>query len=75
MQGIVGDTKYAGLRDDVKPIAYLPIEGMGAYFELRTNSNPTALIPAVRRVVSSIDNNVPILNIATQAENDRSLHL
>ena len=66
--GIVGDTKYAGLREDVKPTAYLPIEGRGAYFELRTNSNPTALIPAVRRVVASIDNNIPILNIATQAE-------
>jgi predicted permease len=69
--GVVGDTKYAGLRDAVKPTAYIPINGdVGheAYFELRTNSNPTTLIPAVRRVLSDIDNNVPILNIATQSE-------
>lgn len=69
--GVVGDTKYADLRDDVKPIAYLPIEGNeghGAYFEVRTNSNPTTLIPAVRHILGDIDNNVPILNIATQSE-------
>jgi predicted permease len=66
--GIVGDTKYAGLRDNVKPIAYVPIEGSGAYFELRTNSDPNALIPAVRRLVAYMDSNVPILNIASQSE-------
>jgi predicted permease len=66
--GIVGDTKMAALRDDVKPIAYVPIEGNGAYFELRTNSNPKPLIPVVRRVLGDIDSNVPILTIATQSE-------
>ena len=69
--GVVGDTKYADLRDDVKPIAYLPIEGNeghGAYFELRTNSNPKTLISAVRHILSDIDSTVPILNIATQSE-------
>lgn len=30
--GIVGDTKYARLRDDVKPIAYLPLEGMSSNY-------------------------------------------
>lgn len=66
--GIVGDTKYAGLRDDVKPTAYVPIEGKGAYFEVRMNSKPAMLIPAVRRVLGDLDSNVPILNIATQSE-------
>jgi predicted permease len=66
--GIVGDTKYAGLRDDVKATAYVPMEGKVAYFELRTHSNPTASIPAVRRVLGDIDSNIPILNIATQSE-------
>lgn len=69
--GVVGDTKYADLRDDVKPIAYVPIvgnTGHGAYFELRTASDPTALIPAIRHVLSDVDSNVPILNIATQSE-------
>ena len=66
--GIVGDTKYAGLRDEIKPTAYVPIAGQGAYFEIRTNADPQILIPAVRRVLRKMDSNIPIRSIATQSE-------
>jgi predicted permease len=66
--GVVTDTKYDQLRKDVAPTAYLPDQGGGAYFELRTASNPVVLIPAVRQVVSGLDNNLPLFDIRTQSE-------
>jgi len=66
--GVAGDTKYNDLRREIHPTVYVPVTGGGAYFELRTASNPTALIPAVRKVVNDTDNNLPIFEVRTQSE-------
>jgi predicted permease len=66
--GVVGDTKYAGLRDELAPTAYIPLKGDEAHFALRTATNPQALLPAVRKVVSDLDNNLPLFDVRTQAE-------
>ena len=66
--GVVGDTKYAGLRDDIAPTAYVPLKLGEAHFALRTAISPQALLPGIRRVVSDLDNNLPIFDIRTQTE-------
>jgi ABC-type antimicrobial peptide transport system permease subunit len=66
--GVVADTKYDRLNKAIEPTAYMPVEGGEAYFEVRAASNPAGLIPAVRQVVSDRDNNLPLLDVRTQAE-------
>ena len=74
--GVVGDTKYSDLRQDVPPTIFLPIfqnlkwmdrEGT-LTFEVRTVGDPHELIPAVRHAVRSTDPNVPLSNVRTQVE-------
>jgi len=72
--GIVGDAKYYQLRDDIRSTMYMPLVVNGAYFELRTASNPASFVPAVREAVSAMDRNLPVFEIATQSEEiDQSL--
>jgi predicted permease len=66
--GVVGDTKYAGLRDEIAPTAYIPLKEGYAHFALRTAINPQALLPALRKAVSDLDNNLPIFDVRTQTE-------
>lgn len=66
--GVVGDTKYADLREEVQPTAFIPLKDGEAHFALRTALSPQALIPAVRRVVSDLDSNLPLFDVRTQTE-------
>jgi predicted permease len=66
--GVVGDTKYDQLRKAIEPTMYIPVEGGGAYFELRTASDPAVLVTAVRRLVSRLDDKVPLRDVRTQSE-------
>jgi predicted permease len=66
--GVVGDTRYAGLRDEIAPTAYIPLKGGDAHFALRTATNSQALLPAVRKVVSDLDSNLPLFDVRTQTE-------
>jgi predicted permease len=66
--GVVGDTKYAGLRDEIAPTAYITLKDGDAHFALRTAINPQALLPAVRKVVGDLDNNLPLFDVRTQTE-------
>lgn len=66
--GVVGDTKYAGLRDEIAPTAYIPLKDGAAHFALRTSLSPQALLPAVRKVESELDDNLPLFDIRTQTE-------
>jgi predicted permease len=66
--GVVGDTKYAGLRDEIAPTAYIPLKDGDAHFALRAGINPQTLLPAVRKVVSDLDDNLPVFDVRTQTE-------
>jgi len=66
--GVVGDTKYDSLRKEPEPTAFIPVKKGGAAFAVRTISNPVALIPAVRRTLGDLDNNVPMIDVMTQNE-------
>jgi predicted permease len=66
--GVVGDTRYAGLRDEIAPTAFIPLKEGDAHFALRTAINPQALLAGVRKVVSDLDNNLPLFDVRTQTE-------
>ncbi len=74
--GVVGDVRNFGLKEDVRPVAYLPmhIQDM-ARQELghmavvaRTDGDPAALTPSIRRVVNEVDGRVPITDSRTMSE-------
>ena len=72
--GIVGDAKYENLRKSVEPTAYVPLQEGAAYFAIRASTHAESLIPTVRQVVASVDDNLPLFDIRTQtATIDRSL--
>jgi predicted permease len=66
--GVVGDAKYYSLRKEVEPTLYFPMHPGGGTFEVRTASNPEALIPLIRSAVKSVDSNLPIMQLRTQQE-------
>ncbi len=69
--GVVGDTKYSDLRQDIFATMYEPQGGFGfpsVSFELRTAADPQALVPAIRRTVAQLNPNLPLFNIRTESE-------
>jgi len=72
--GIVGDTKFRSLRSEIAPTLFVPAGGGEAVFEIRTAVDPRTIIPAVRSVVSQLDNNLPLFSMKTESEQiERSL--
>jgi predicted permease len=66
--GIVGDAKYDDLRKSVEPTAYIPLQEGAAHFAIRASIQAEALIPTVRQVVASFDDNLPLFDVRTQTE-------
>ena len=69
--GIVRDIKYNALREPAPPTQYVPYaqSPLGAMaFEVRTATDPTIPMPAIREAVRQVDSNLPILDMATQME-------
>jgi putative ABC transport system permease protein len=66
--GVVRDVKSAGLQAESEPTYYLPatqapLQDMTLL--VRTTTEPTSIVPALRQAVWSIDPNQPISNVAT----------
>ena len=66
--GIVGDGKYDNLRKSVEPTAYVPLQEGAAHFAIRASIQAEALVPTVRQVVASFDENLPLFAVRTQTE-------
>jgi predicted permease len=66
--GVVEDAKYFSLREEVEPTIYFPMLAGDATFEVRTASDPKALLPSIRSAVKSVDSNLPIYHLMTQTE-------
>ena len=66
--GVVRNAKYDSLQDENAPTAYVPLDTGGATFALRTTLPPTAFIPAVRKTIQDVDDNVPVIRVRTQSE-------
>ncbi|HEX8161830.1 MAG TPA: ABC transporter permease [Pyrinomonadaceae bacterium] len=79
--GVSRDTKYASQRDEIKPTAYLPwaqtLSSVGAVtFEVRTATEPTAAVAAIREAVRGVDADLPPSNFKTQlAQADETLSM
>jgi predicted permease len=75
--GVVQDSKYTGVQEPARPMAYFPytqISGTATmHIEVRTEGNPTALLPVVRHAVREFGPDLPLLEPMTQQEQfDRS---
>ena len=68
--GVVKDIKYTNLRDEIPEQAYIPY--MGSHFQgsmtvyLRTEVDPSLLMPTVRQKVRELDPNLPIYSLRTE---------
>jgi predicted permease len=70
--GVVKDAKYESLREQTPRTFYVPyLQEVGSWidttFQIRTSSEPTRIIAAVREALREIDANLSLFNIKTLA--------
>ena len=70
--GVVGDTRYADLKEEPPPIHFdlynsLPEIG-GVTYIIRTQMPPESIAPSLRAAVQKIDTNLPLMDIRTQQQ-------
>src|SRR5882724_1569178 len=75
--GVVRDSIYEDLHSAPDPIVYFAFEqqlaaidrfGEGMTYEVRSAGDPSALVPAIREVVRSIDSKIPVDKVKTQSQ-------
>jgi predicted permease len=66
--GVVRDTKYNNLREDIKATVYMPQRQMGATFELRTAADPQAILPAIRKALAEVNPDLPLFDVSTESQ-------
>jgi predicted permease len=79
--GVVEDAKYDEPGDAISPMAFLPLLQVPAgvpanssesnfinAIEVRTDGDPAAIAPAVRRTLAEIDQSLPVLDMTTIAD-------
>jgi len=67
--GVCSNHTHWSIRRDVPPIFYLPhqqVPGPSFSYAIRTVLPPLSLIPAVRKAVAEVDQNLPLERITTQ---------
>jgi predicted permease len=68
--GVVADSKYTGVREEARPMAYFPYTQVAGnatlHFEVRTPGDPAAWMPAVRRAVNDYAPGLALLQPRTQ---------
>jgi predicted permease len=74
--GVAADTRYADLRGDTPPTFYVPYQQRSIsgrmVVELRTASDPAAVLESVRKTVRSLDRDLPLIDVRTMKEQIRS---
>jgi len=69
--GVVGDVRNRGLTEPPSPEVFVPVQQQLAgwnnqlFLTIRTQSDPLALLPAVRRTIASVDAQQPLYLITT----------
>jgi predicted permease len=66
--GVVSNAKYASLRNDIWPTLYMPSNGGGGTFEVRTRGNPASLTGTIRGIVSQMDSSLTISDVYTETQ-------
>jgi predicted permease len=77
--GVVKDSKYADMRERIKPVGYVPVsqetEMPPQYtFSLRIAGSPSASIPAVKKTFEAINKNINLEFTTFAAQVDQSLN-
>ncbi len=68
--GLVRDSKYNEVRDEVPPLLYYSQRQRpqsGVYFELRSAVPPLSLLPTVQKTMAALDRDIPLSEVKTQA--------
>ncbi|ADV82273.1 ABC transporter permease [Terriglobus saanensis] len=69
--GVVKDHKYTGITEETRPMLWTVFTQGGAVnqlnIEMRVPGNPMAMLPAVRKVITQIDPDMPLLEPTTQS--------
>jgi predicted permease len=69
--GVVADIKASGLTDEMVPQYYLPLSQAlitGPTLTIRTQGDPTSILPSVRAAVASLDPSIPLYSVRTMDE-------
>jgi predicted permease len=70
--GVAADSRYTGVREDPRPMAYLPytqVPSVGTMnVEIRSTRAPESVLGDARRVVRSFGADIPVLQPTTQRE-------
>ena len=70
--GVVADSKYTDIRETPRPMAYFPVQQLGAagamHAELRTYGDPRLLLPQVEKLLAGIAPDLAPLQPMTQQE-------
>lgn len=73
--GVCGDAKYTSIRTNAPPTLYTGYRQTrvaGTTFEVKTQGDPTAVVPQVREVVRGVDPHLPIAGVRTQEDQIRA---
>jgi len=68
--GVVGDIQHEIYDRSFRSILYLPYQQAPPHsldFVIRSDSNPLQFAPSLRRVIRSLDSNLPVENLETVA--------
>ena len=68
--GVLRDTKYEGVRQDVPPTMFVPsLQSRPAtVFQVRTAADPAPFVGSIREAVRQVDPDLPLMDVSTQAE-------
>ncbi|PWT89291.1 MAG: permease [Blastocatellia bacterium] len=69
--GVVKDVKYHNLTETPKPMVYYThAQGTGALenFAVKFSGSPSSLIPEIRKVIKSVNSNVPVDEVVTLSD-------
>jgi putative ABC transport system permease protein len=69
--GIVADTRDVALRAEPAPEVFVALAqkaGAELHVLLRTSSDPTIIVPAVRKTIWSVDQNLPVTHVQTMEQ-------
>jgi predicted permease len=75
--GIAADTRYADLRNETPPTFYVPylqkLDGPSRMMvEIHALADPSSVLPEVRGVVESLDQNLPMIDVRTMKDQVQS---
>jgi macrolide transport system ATP-binding/permease protein len=68
IEGVVGDAKYQGLRDEIRPTIYRPYPYNGGNFFVRTDGDPRPFEAVLRQTIKEVSPSLSPMNLKTEEE-------